>query len=100
MPNIVATRRNIFYDRQTISVTDFPNAPQFKFPFDATRVLIDARNRSDDAVIVKFSFLNPELDGELFCEDGPLAFDELKEARMWLKVDTGSADVRVWAWRL
>ena len=39
------------------------------------------------------------LDGELFCDDGPLVMDGLSEGKLWLKkISINDVQVRVWAW--
>lgn len=92
---MVQSRRNFFYKRITVTDTAFPAKAQIDFGFQATRVLIV--NDGEDTALT-FSFLKPHVDGELFCSDGPLAFDGLAEGKLWFMVDQ-PAEVRVWAWR-
>lgn len=93
----MASRRNFFYKKVTLSVDAFPNKPQVNFGFQATRVVIAS---DADARQVDFSFLKPNLDGELLATDGPLVFDQLGEGRLWFKQPEGKeVTVRVWAWR-
>lgn len=86
--------RNFFYKNVQITDIAFPSTPQIKLPFMASKVIIS----NDSDLQVDFSFLKPNLDGELFCEDGPITFDCLGEGRLWFK-SPGTAGVRVWAWR-
>lgn len=95
------SRRGFFYKRIAITATTFPSAPQIKIPFSATRILIVHRNLKAQEII-SFSFLRPNLDGELFPDDTHLAMDGLIESRVWFftnQTQNQNAEIRVWAWR-
>lgn len=89
-------RRNFFYKRISLSVSDFPDEAQAIFGFQATRVIIV--NDGLDSTLT-FSFSRPHIDGELFEDDGPLVFDGLGAGKVWLK-SSAETQVRVWAWRI
>lgn len=97
----VNSKRNFFYKKLLIDTTAFPSAAQMVFGFQATRVIVcnDGAGSNEDSHLA-FSFLQPNLDGELFCADGPITFDGLAEGRLWLKTSANPIQVRVWAWRL
>jgi len=95
------SRRGFFYKRIPVNVDIFPNAPQIKIPFQATRILIVHRNLKAQEVI-SLSFLRPNLDGELFPDDTHLAMDGLSEGRLWFKTtetQNPNAEIRGWAWK-
>lgn len=95
---MTASKRSFFYKKLSVTASAFPDEPQLKFGFDATRVIIV--NDHEDSTLT-WSFLNPNIDGELFCADGPISFEGISEGRLWLKTSfEGSAQVRVWAWRI
>lgn len=97
MVTIVPSRRNFYYKRITVSATSFQDQDDLNFGFDATSVIISNDSDTDS---IAFSFLNPHLDGELFCYDEPLVMDGLSEARLWFKkLTVNDVQVRVWAWR-
>ena len=96
----VNSGRKYFFNQFTITVDAFPNTPQVKFPFLATKVVIS--NDSDDDSLV-YSFLRPNVDGILLCDDGPFSMDNVAENRLWFKkLSPAAADIkiRVWAWRM
>lgn len=96
----VQSNRNVFYKRITVTETDFPGQAQIKLPFQATKVLI--ANDGSNATLA-FSFLAPNIDGELFCSDGPLSLEGVGANRVWFKVAENEGNpvgVRIWAWRL
>ena len=94
--------RNFFYKRITVSNNTFDANLKVDFGFQASKVMIV--NDHPEATL-SFSFrvnATPNLDGELFGPaDGPLAFDNVGEGRMWFHKDADDEDiqVRVWAWR-
>ena len=95
------SRRGFFYKRITVTDQTFPSAPQIKFPFQATRVIIAFRNLKAQEVIT-FSFQRPDIDGEFFVDDLPLAMDGLSQGRLWFATNLSNqqnAEIRVWAWR-
>lgn len=94
------SNRGFFYKRILVTNLVYPSAPSIKIPFQATRIVIASIGLKPNENI-EFSFQKPNLDGELFQDDGPLAFDGLSEGRLYfLAVNPGgSAEVRVWAWR-
>lgn len=94
------TKRNFYYKKLLVSETAFPDAPQINFGFQATRVIIanDGAGPTEDAFLT-WSFLKPNIDGELFCADGPISFDGLTEGRLWLMNSGSPIQIRVWAWR-
>lgn len=92
----VQGRRNFFYQRLNVTDLDFPDQEQLAFGFQATRVIIV---NDGPASSLTFSFLRPNVDGELFADDGPLILDGVGVGKLWLKVDQ-PGDVRVWAWRI
>jgi len=95
---VVQATRTFFYEPSlTITATAFTSAPDLRFPFTANRVIL---SNDSDTNIVTFSFLAPNIDGELFCTDGPIVFDWLNQDRLWFKVNSGDAKIRIWAWRL
>ena len=95
---MAGTGRNFFYKRETVTVTAFPSAAQIQLPFRATHLIILLASKKE---ILNFSFKNPELDGELEPEDGPLVMDQLAIDKIWFKLDVaGSLSVRVWAWKI
>lgn len=91
------SRRNFFYLNTVISNLSFPNAPQIKLPFQASKIII--ANDSDKSVL-SFSFGIPDLDGELFCTDMPITFEGVGKGRLWFFTDGAPNKLRVWAWRL
>ena len=91
------SQKKLFYDRLEITDTAFPNKAQFIFPFTAGKVIIV---NDTVGITVSFSISLPDLGGELFCGDGPIAFDGLGCDKIHCKVDSAVAQVRVWAWRL
>ena len=92
----MATGRNFFYQRVTVPAgTVFTDAPQLTLPFQASRIIIA---RGEEKTSLAFSFLAPNVDGELLCDDGPITFDGLNEGRLWFRA-TAQTTVRVWAWR-
>lgn len=96
MVTIVPSRRNFFYKRLVISSTIFTNEHDIDFGFQATSVIITNDSTTDS---IGFSFRKPYLDGELFCNDGPLVMDGLSEGKLWLKkISINDVQVRVWAW--
>lgn len=98
---MVKSNRGFFYKRLLITVNSFPNAPQVKLPFQATRIMLASRNLKS-LEIISFSLLKPDLDGEIFCEDSPIAMDGLSEGRLWFKTTETSnqtGEIRIWAWR-
>lgn len=97
---MTASRRSFFYKKLVVSATTFPDAAQVQFGFDATRVIIcnDGAGPNEDSFLT-WSFLKPNVDGELFCADGPISFDEISEGKLWLKTDTNPIQIRIWAWR-
>lgn len=99
MSHNINSRRTYFFDQIVITVATFPVAPQIKLPFKATHIVIS--NDSDD-VSVKYSFLRPDIDGILLCDDQPFAMDGVSVDFVWFeKVAAGSdIPVRVWGWRL
>lgn len=92
--------RGFFYIRIPVSNTAFPSAPQIKLPFQATRIVLAPLFVKQNEII-QFSYLAPNLDGELMTNDLSVAFDGLSEGRIWFRVVTPSstAEIRVWAWR-
>lgn len=97
----IQSSRGFFYKRISITNDVFPSAPSIKFPFQATRVLIAFRNIKANEILT-FSFKKPDVDGEFFPEDTPLAMDGLSEGRLWFKTNNTQnpdGEIRVWAWR-
>ena len=91
--------RTFHYERQDIVVLNFPSDAQFKFPFLATRVMIAARNLKAQEII-SFSYNGVDLDGEIFPDDTPIAFDGLQQGKLWFKSNLQqNAQIRMWAWR-
>lgn len=90
--------RNVFYKKYTVNKTDFSNEADIKLPFQSNKIIIS--NDGPKGTLI-FSFLKPEVDGELYCSDGPLTFDNIAETKIWFKKELGKPDmtVRVWAWR-
>lgn len=94
-------RRNFFYKKITLATSQltFPNKNQIDFGFHATHVIIVNDNVDNS---IEFSFRKPNLDGEIFCSDGPLVMDGIAEDRLWFRVvgtPTETTQVRIWAWR-
>lgn len=82
---------------------DNSSAVKLTFPTQLTAVVIvnDNVDRS-----IEFSYDGKELDGELFCDDGPFSQDGLSEGYLYLRLPEGTeldegekVKVRVWAWR-
>lgn len=94
------TRRNFFYKKLTVgAMGSFPNTAQIIIPFSATHLIIanDSTNNG-----IAFSFLRPDVDGELFEKNAPITFDGINVSKIWLKKisATPNPQVRIWAWRL
>ncbi len=97
----ILSNRGFFYKRVPVINPTYTSTPSVKITFQATRIIIAHKNLKASEII-SFSFLNPNLDGELFSEDVPLAMDGLSEGRLWFKTSNivnPGAEVRVWAWR-
>jgi len=93
---VVLGGRNFFYKRIDVTDTDFPSAAQLNFGFQATRVIIV---NDGNGPALTFSFSRPNVDGELFKDDGPLVFDGVGVGKLWFKAPLETS-VRVWAWRI
>lgn len=92
-------RPDFYYKRLTISATAFPDEQQVHFPFSANHVIISS---DSDQLYVKFSFLPPNLDGELFKKEQPIVFDGVHINRIWFSREANNKpnpEVRVWAWK-
>ena len=99
---MAVVRRNFFYLKFTVNLTAFPAAPQIHFPFTANHIIIASDKN------VEFSFgrcpADLDVDGEVGCSDGNIAFDGLQENRVWVRQPTINPDdpianVRIWGWR-
>ena len=93
----ISSGRNFFFKEFDISAASFPTKQNFKFPFQATRVIL---TYDEGEAELFFSFRRPDEDGKLICSDGPIAFDQLSEGKIWFKkTGTGNVKGRIWAWR-
>ena len=91
----MAQSKGFYFIEKEVTVGAFTDAPDIKFGFQATHVIIT----NDTKNTLFFSFLKPDLDGILYEKDGPLALDGLAEGRMWLRAEAGKpTKVRIWAW--
>lgn len=97
----MTSTRTFFYEKIVLgALADgaFPIKPQIKLPFTASHIIIknDANNTD-----ITFSFLFPNVDGELLAKEQPIAFDCLSVGRVWFFKGAGqpNAQVRIWAWR-
>lgn len=95
--SIVQSKRNFFYRRISVNSSSFPSRAQIEIPFLATHLIL---TNDSDTQPISFSFLNPDIDGELFKKEQPIAFDGISVNKVWF-FRTGSkpVQVRVWAWR-
>ena len=95
---VQSIRNRKYYEVDVPVAVDFTEEPQIKFPFTATHIIIIARSTTDNGK-VEFSFLRPDLDGEIYCYEGPLAMDDVFESRLWCKSSTSGMKLRVMIWR-
>lgn len=106
------TKRQRFYKRIVLKAANIASddddwkkdvAIKLTFPTSLTTVVItnDNEDRSLD-----YSFNGRDLDGELFCDDGPFSQDCTSEGYLYLRLPPGTVldpneevQVRVWGWR-
>lgn len=102
-PSVVTTRPNFFYTRIEVNSVDFASKADIEFPFTPTKIIIVRTPDCFDQQVLSWAFrCGDDVDGELFQNDGPIAFDWGTWTSMWLKGEFASQPmtVRVWAWRL
>lgn len=85
-----------YFDVITVSETSFPTDPQVSFGFISNG--FNLLNRG--SVVVEYSFNGTDVDGDLNNSDSSvfLSFINRNECKIWFRVASGSADVRVEAW--
>lgn len=114
MSQVVATKKNRFYKRFTLDSNniaqvdeswkgDTVSAIKLEFPVQMTTVVI-ANDNVDRSI--EYSFCGNEIDGDLYCDDGPFSQDGLSEGYLYFRLPEGTTldegetvQVRVWAWR-
>lgn len=85
-----------YFDVITVNDTDFPDDPQVSFGFISEG--FNLLNRG--SVVVEYSFDGESVEGDLNNSDSSvfLNFINRHECKIWFRVASGSADVRVEAW--
>lgn len=76
---------------------------KLEFPTNLTTIVISLDN---DDRILEYSFDGRNLDGEIFCDDGPFSQDCASEGYLYLRLPEGTTlkpnekiQARIWAWR-
>lgn len=114
------TTRNRFYKKVFLSADSIPTSDTWKnlkvfdsdgvteisnkleFPTNLTTIVISLDNER----ILEYSYDGRNLDGEIFCDDGPFSQDCASEGYFYLRLPEGTTldvdekvQVRIWAWR-
>jgi len=110
MTHRVNTRRERFYKKVLLDSSNISQdgedwksvGVKLEFPTNLTTVVIS--NDNNDRC-TQYSFDGRNLDGDLFCDDGPFSQDCTSEGYFYLMLPEGTTletnekvQVRVWAW--
>lgn len=85
-----------YFDIKTIIETSFPVEPQVSFEFIATGIVL----LNKGSITIEYSFDGISLHGNLNPNDASvgMTFDNRHESKIWFRVNSGFADIRVEAW--